>query len=369
MKIAALETFPLRGRGAQGAYGAPYGLVVKLVTEDGIVGYGETDSMPSVVEAVILAPVLDGMLSGLEAVIVGHDAEPRAAWDRMAGATQGYAREGVVRHAMAAIDIALWDIAGKAAGRPVADLLGGMRSERLRAYASHPLGRTPSESADFAAGLVERGFTAVKFGWRPLGEDPARDEAIVAALRDAIGPDAELLIDGGMAWDLEGAAAAAARLAPYRPHWLEEPLPAYGFGDYAALRERAPMPIAAGEMASGAAELRRLVHRGSVDVLQVDVSRIGLTEAMRVAALAAVHDVPCVNHTYSYLLNAAASAHFAAAIENTGLFETQATPNEIRQDLDAGQLRPTDGWVTVPTGPGLGVEVDETVLRYYRSAA
>lgn len=367
MKVTALETFPLRGRGAQGAYGAPSGFVVKLVTEHGLVGYGETDSMPSVVEAVIRAPVLDGMLSGLEAVIVGHDAEPRAAWDRMTRATLGYAREGVVRHAMAAIDIALWDIAGKAAGKPVAELLGGMRRERLRAYASHPLGRTSSESAEFAAGLVERGFAAVKFGWRPLGQDPDGDEAIVAALRDAIGPNAELLIDGGMAWDLDGAAATAARLDPYRLHWLEEPLPAYRFGDYAALRERAPMPIAAGEMASGPAELRRLVRRGSVDILQVDLSRIGLTEGVRVAALAAEHDVLCVNHTYSYLLNAAASAHFAAAIESTGLFETQATPNEIRQELDAGQLRPTEGWVSVPTGPGLGVEVDETVLRRYRS--
>jgi L-alanine-DL-glutamate epimerase-like enolase superfamily enzyme len=146
MKVAELETFPLRGRGRQGAYGAPYGFVVKLVTEDGIAGYGETDSMPAVVEAAIRAPALDAMMSGLGAVLIGQEADPAAAWRRMAAATVGYAREGVVRHAMAAIDIALWDIAGKAAGRPVAELLGRMRRDRLRAYATHPLGTTPEET-------------------------------------------------------------------------------------------------------------------------------------------------------------------------------------------------------------------------------
>jgi L-alanine-DL-glutamate epimerase-like enolase superfamily enzyme len=170
-----------------------------------------------------------------------------------------------------------------------------------------------------------------------------------------------------MAWDLASARRAAHRSAPHRLHWLEEPLPACDVEAYAALGADASVRIAAGEMAGSAAELERLVRARPVDVLQVDVSRVGLTEGVQVAALAAEHGIPCVNHTYSYLLNAAASAQFAAAIERTDLFECQATPNEIRDALDQGQLRPEAGWVRVPTGPGLGVEVNETVLRQFRS--
>ncbi|MBA3519603.1 MAG: mandelate racemase/muconate lactonizing enzyme family protein [Rhizobiales bacterium] len=366
MKIAAVETFQLRGEGEQGGYGSPYGFVVKVVTEDGIVGYGETDSMPPVVEAIVHAPFLNEMMSGLAAVILGNDADSAASWDRMSMAALGYSRDGGVRHAMAAIDIALWDIKGKAEGKPVCALLGGAKRERLRAYATHPLGLTLRETASFAEMLIEDGFSAVKFGWRPLGPDPDGDEAIVRTLREAIGPEADLLIDGGMAWDLEAAKLRAARFAPYRPYWLEEPLPAYDFDAYAELRASSPVRIAAGEMSASYAELQHLVKRRGVDVLQVDVSRTGLTEAMRIAGLAAQYGIPCVNHTYSYLFNAAASLHFAAAVEITDLFECQVTPNGLRDALDGGQLRPRDGWAFVPTAPGLGVEVDEAVLRRFR---
>jgi L-rhamnonate dehydratase len=369
MKIARIETFPLRGRGDQGAYGAPFGFVVKVTTDNGIVGYGETDSLPEVIDAIIKAPFIDDMLSGLEALLIDHSAEPRAAWQRMAAGSLGHSRDGLVRHAMAAIDIALWDITGKAEGKPVAELLGGVRRDRLRAYATHPLGNTLTESARFAATLAEGGYSAVKFGWHPLGPDADHDEAIVATLRQAVGADIDLLIDGGMAWSLEAAKDRAKRFAAHRIHWLEEPLLAYDFDGYAELCRSAPVTIAAGEMAASYAELQHLVRRRGVNVLQVDVSRTGLTEAIRIAELAAEHGIACVNHTYSYLLNAAASAHFAAVVETTDLFECQATPNEIREALDAGQLRPHNGWIEVPTGPGLGVEVDEGVLQRFRSAA
>jgi L-alanine-DL-glutamate epimerase-like enolase superfamily enzyme len=115
-------------------------------------------------------------------------------------------------------------------------------------------------------------------------------------------------------------------------------------------------------MAATFSELSRLIETRAVDVLQVDVSRTGLTEAMRIAALAERFGVPCVNHTYSYLLNTAASLHFAAVVHQTSLFECQATPNRIRDTLACGQLAPKDGWVVVPSRPGLGVDVDEGAL-------
>jgi L-alanine-DL-glutamate epimerase-like enolase superfamily enzyme len=365
--IDAIETFELSSEGRQGAYGAPYGFVVKVTTASGLIGFGESDTMPSIAAAVVHAPYLNEMMSGLAYVLAGTDAtDPPAAWQRMADATLNFGRDGITRHAMAAIDIALWDIKGKAEKKPVHALIGGARRDRVRAYASHPLGETLSETAAHARRFVEQGFSAVKFGWHPLGPDPENDEVIVRTLREAIGPDVDLLIDGGMAWDADTAIRRCERFRAYNLFWLEEPLQAYNVQGYAKLKQEARIPIAAGEMAATYAELSWLIEARAVDILQVDVSRTGLTEAMRIAALAERFGIPCVNHTYSYLLNAAVSLHFAAAVHETVLFECQATPNAIRDALDREQLKPRDGWVMVPSRPGLGVEVDEEALKRLR---
>ncbi|MDP9137680.1 MAG: mandelate racemase/muconate lactonizing enzyme family protein [Pseudomonadota bacterium] len=365
--IAAIETFELSGEGRQGVYGAPYGFVAKVTTEGGLTGYGESDTMPSIAAAAVHAPYLNEMMSGLAHVLTGMDAtDPPAAWQRMVAATLNFGRDGVTRHAMAAIDIALWDVTGKARGKPVHALIGGARRNRVRAYASHPLGASLAETSTHARRLVADGFSAVKFGWHPLGPDAETDEAIVRALRQAIGPEVDLLIDGGMAWDLATAIERCERFRDYDLFWLEEPLRAYDIAGYVGLKQAAKIPIAAGEMAATSVELSWLIEGRAVDIVQVDVSRTGLTEAMRIAALAQRFGLPCVNHTYSYLLNAAASLHFAAAVHETVLFECQVTQNRIRDALDQGQLRHRDGWVTVPSGPGLGVHVDEKVLEHFR---
>lgn len=363
MKITDVEAIALRGRGTQGAYGAPYGVVVRVTTDGGLVGWGEADSMPSVVKAVIEAPFLNDMMSGLKWVLLDQDpTDTERLWQRMAHATLTYSRDGVTVQAMAAIDLALWDIKGKAAGLPVHALLGGARRRSVPVYASHPLGDTPEESARFAAAIRDRGFRAVKFGWHPLGADPAGDEAIVRALRRAIGAETELLIDGGLAWDAETAIERCRRFEPYRLFWLEEPLAAYDFAGYARLTEAVATPIAAGEMASTHAELTRLIEEGRIDIVQVDVARVGLTQGMKVAAVAARRGIPCVNHTYSYGINLAASLHLVAAVEQTSLFEYQVTPNEIRDVLVPNVPKPVDGALIVPDAPGLGIEIDEAAL-------
>jgi L-rhamnonate dehydratase len=363
--IASIETFLLEGKGAQGVYGAPYGFVVKVTTESGLVGYGESDTMPTAAAAVVAAPYLNELMSGLRAVLIGTDgSDPRAVWQTMRQATSIWGRDGVARHAMAAIDIALWDIAGKREGAPVHALLGKARRDRIQAYATHPLGTTLEETAAFARSLVERGFAAVKFGWLPLGPDETRDAAIVRTLREAIGGEVALLIDGGMAWDAATAIERAKLFRPYDIGWLEEPLPAYDFTSYKELAQSV-VPIAAGEMAATYEELALLMATGAIDVLQVDISRVGLTEAMRVAALAERLDIPCVNHTYSYVLNAAASLHFLAVVHRTVLFECQATKNEIRTALDRDQLPLVNGAVAVPRRPGLGVVIDDAVLKRF----
>src|SRR5262249_5103608 len=206
MKISGVEAIPLRGEGEQGAYGAPFGFILRLATDSGLVGYGEADTMPWVAKAVVEAPYLNEMMSGLKWVLLDQDPLDIAGlWHRMELATLGYSRDGVTLQAMAAVDLALWDIKGKALGRPVHALLGGPRRARVRCSSTHPLGGRIAETAGFAGALRERGFQAVKFGWHPLGPDAEQDEAIVACLREAIGPETELLIDGGLAWDLDAA--------------------------------------------------------------------------------------------------------------------------------------------------------------------
>lgn len=366
MRISSVDSFPLRGQGEQGAYGAPYGIVVRVGTESGVFGYGESDSMPNVVKAVIEAPFLHEMMAGLKWVLLGQDPlDIEALWSRMARATLNYSRDGATLQAMAAIDIALWDLKGKLLGRPVHELLGGARRQSLRCYATHPLGTDLAETARFAAALRQEGFSAVKFGWHPLGPDPAEDEAIVRCLREAMGPEADLLIDGGLAWDVETALERVRRFAPYRLFWLEEPLEAYDFAGYARLAAEAETPIAAGELASSAVELGRLIEGRCIDILQVDISRVGLTQGMKVAAKAAAAGIPSVNHSYSYGINLAASLHFAAAIERCSLFEYQATPNEIREALVPDAPRPCEGTLAVPEEPGLGIAVDETALARF----
>jgi len=366
MKIAEIDVTPLRGRGNQGAYGPPYGVVVRVSTDSGLEGFGEADSMPVVVKAVIEAPYLNEMMSGLKWVLLGQDPlDIDALWQRMASATLNYSRDGATLQAMAAIDLALWDIKGKHLRQPVCDLLGGAPRQSEESYATHPLGETLEEMEANARALREAGFAAVKFGWHPLGSDADRDEAIVATLRRAIGEEAALLIDGGLAWNVETALARLRRFERYRLFWLEEPLQAYDFGGYAQLAAATSTPIAAGELCSSAVELERLIRERCVDVLQVDISRVGLTQAMKVAAIAAAHDIPCVNHTYSYGINLAASLHFAAVIERTSLFEYQATQNEIRERLVPNAPKPDAGMLAVPRGPGLGIEIDQDALRYF----
>lgn len=364
-RIARIESYCLQGGQAHGPWGPPYGFFVKVTTSDGIVGYGESDTMPAIAAAAIEAPYLNPLVTGLRDVLIGSEADPSPAWGRMRDAVVQYGRDGVVVHAMAAIDIALWDIAGKRAGQPVAALLGGIKRERLRCYGTHSLGATLTETTENARLVVEQGFSAVKFGWAPLGADAEGDEAIIRTLRETVGPSVDLLIDGGMAWGTPTAISRTELFRPYRLFWLEEPLAAYDIEGYAHLRKASSIPIAAGEMAASATELMQLVRAGAVDVLQIDVSRTGLTQAMDVAICAGEHGVAVVNHTYSYLINAAASIHLMAAAPLVSLYECQAATNELREAIDQGQLRQEAGWIEVPTAPGLGVAVDEAVLHHF----
>jgi len=364
--IRSIEAIPLAASGVQGAYGGPYGLLVRVTTQDGLVGWGEADSHPAMLKAVIDGAFhFDGM-SGLAAVLTGRDAtDTDGAWQAMVNATLNIGRDGLTRMAMAAIDIALWDIRGKAAGKPVSALLGPLRHDSFAWYGTCGLGATLEATAVLARGLAASGAPAGKFGWVPLGESAAGDEAIVATLREALGPDTGLLIDGGLAYDTDTAIARARMMARYGVHWFEEALVPYDLEGYRRLRRVSPVPVTAGEMASSVEELHRLIAGGCVDIVQLDLARLGITQAMRVAEIAARHGVACVNHTYTLDWNAAASLHVMATIAQVDLFEVQIAPNALRDGLALQRPRIAGGRVWVPTAPGLGAEPDPAALARF----
>ena len=364
--IRSVEAMMLAAPGQTGAYGGPYGFLVRVVTEDGVTGWGEADSHPAILRAVVEASFhFDGM-SGLAAVLTGRPAgDIGGAWQAMAGATLNVGRDGITRMAMAAVDIALWDIAGKSQGKPVHALLGQRRHDGFGWYGSCGLGPTLEETAVLARRLKASGARAGKFGWVPLGQSAAGDEAIVATLRETLGPDTGLLIDGGLAFDTDSAIARSRMMARHGVHWFEEPLAGYDRDGYRRLRRVSPVPIAAGEMASTAGELIGLIEGGCVDIVQIDLSRIGISQAMRVAEVAERHGVACVNHTYSMAMNTAASLHVMAVIPRVDLFEMQVLPNALREALTPGWPAIVDGRVQVPQGPGLGVEPDPEALARF----
>ncbi len=363
MKIKAVDTFILRGNGKQGAYGDLHAFLVRVTTDDGLVGWGEADSHPHMLRAAVEAPMLNDVTSGLAAAITGRPAlDIFGAWHAMERSTSYIARDGVTRIAMAAIDLALWDLRGKAAGKPVHALIGTARRKELPYYMTYHLGETPEETEANARFVRDHGAPAGKFGWYPLGRSAREDEAIVEALRSGLGADRALLVDGCNVYDLESAIERADMMARYDVHWFEEPLRPYDIEGYRQLRRKARLPITAGEVASDVEELSRLITGECVDIVQIDLARTGITQALRVAELAEKHGVRCVNHTYTLDINLAASMHLMAVLPQIDLLECQLNANELRDDLLAPKIVLENGHARVPDLPGLGVEPDANAL-------
>lgn len=371
MRISTVESFYLRlPEVEERCDGTQDTLVVRLTTDTGITGVGEVDSAPLVARAVLEAPVSHTMQRGLRHVLLGENPlEIERLWDRMYEATLYFGRRGAVIHAMSGVDLALWDIAGKAAGRPVHELLGGARRRNVRAYASSLFGATPAETAARARAFREQGFTAVKFGWAPMGENEETDVALVREARAGCGPETDLLIDAGCIWDAKTAMQRARRFQEYGVYWLEEPLHPDDLEGYHRLCAATETRIAAGEQESSRHSFLDLMDRGGVDVVQVDVTRCGgLTEARRIAHLAHDRARPVVNHSFKTGINLAASLHFVATAPTGFLLEYPISPSPLRGGVTREQFPVVDGYVRVPEEPGLGVTLNEDVLQRYRVA-
>ncbi|MEO2045636.1 MAG: mandelate racemase/muconate lactonizing enzyme family protein [Pirellulales bacterium] len=334
-------------------------VLVRVKADNGLEGIGEADSSPEVVKAVIDAPYSHNIACGLRELLMGENPlETERLWQKMTRQTMYFGRTSVTVTAMSAIDMALWDLKGKHYGEPIHRLLGGKQHDKFRAYASILFGRDGKETCEIGQRWMESGYTAVKFGWEPMGESEKVDLELVAGAREALG-DAILLIDAGCVWDARTALRRAHAFSQYHIEWLEEPLHPNDVEGYAWLRDRSPVPIAAGEEECGREAFRPLIEQRALDVYQVDLARNGFTDAaylkQRIQEIGAR---PC-NHCYTSPITEAASLHWLSTCRDAFLFEDCVEDEPIRNELTIEKVQAEDGWITVPDRPGLGVTLDE----------
>lgn len=369
MKITEIQTDILRlphvqanGDGLQDV------LLIRIHTDEGIVGIGEAHTVPTVLKAIIDAPVSQSTGQGLAQLLIGRD--PRqinALWSLMYDCSATYGRRGVVVQAISGIDIALWDILGKVCGQPIHRLLGGGRRDRLRAYASDLSPETPDEIVSRACRHVADGFTALKFGWGGLGASVRDDAAYVERVRAAVPEEVDIMLDMGTPIPFEEALWLADALAEYRVAFLEEPLSPDDLDGFAALTARARTPIATGEKETTRFGFRDLVERGGLRIIQPDIARCGgITEMLRIAALAELRGVTVIPHCWATDILVSATAQVLATLPSAPYLEFNATDNPLRRRLTSAPICPVDGHVRVSDAPGLGLELNEDTIAEFR---
>jgi len=371
MKITKIEAIELRLPESEmhdKASSAQDALIVKIHTDEGIVGIGEIDSSPRVAKAAIDAPLSHSVTSGLGRILIGmNPLDIRVINEKLYQATFYYGRRGVVVHAIGGIDLALWDIAGKYYNQPIYQLLGGAFQKKIRAYASILFGKDGDETCEIGKRWIDKGFTAVKFGWAPMGQSEKLDLDLVEGARRGVGDNNDVLIDAGCCWDTMTAIRRARQFEDYKILWLEEPLDQDNLEGYRKLTNLSRIPIAAGEGDSGRFAWRDLIERGGINIAQVDLARNGFTESMRIADMAEDQGLKVVNHFYTTGINLAAGLHWLASRKTTFIFEYCVEETPIRLDVTRQKMEiDSDGFVHVPDGPGLGIDLDEETIEKYR---
>ncbi len=327
-------------------------IIVRVHTDEGLTGLGEAFAYgaPLAVSNVItesLAPML-----------VGKDpARIEDLKDLMERGTMIYGRRELAMFAISGVEIALWDLLGKARNAPVYELLGGAVRPRLPAYASLMRYDSPPDVSRACRQFVSQGFRMLKLHQTDL--------ASVRAAREAVGPDVELMLDTNCPWTPDEAIAMARRFEPYRLFWLEEPV--WPPEDYIGLAEVAAAietPIALGENESTVFGFREIVQRRAGDILQPSITKVGgIMEFKRIAALAETASLPIAPHSFYFGPGLAATLHVAATLH--GDLPVEFPTGEHETPLLQRPIMAKNGWLEVPGGPGLGVELNEDAVRRY----
>jgi L-alanine-DL-glutamate epimerase-like enolase superfamily enzyme len=277
-----------------------------------------------------------------------------------------YGRRGVVLHAIGGIDIALWDIAGKYYNQPIYQLLGGAFHKKIRAYASSVFGKNGEETCKIAEDWVSKGFTAIKFGWHPLGESEEMDLELVSGARRGAGEKVDLMIDAGCCYDTMTAIKRVNQFEDYNISWLEEPLEQDNLEGYRKLTNVSRIPIAAGEGETGRFAWKDLIEKGGINIAQIEIARNGITEGARIADMAEDHGLRVINHFYSTGINLAAGLHWLSSRRSAFIFEYSMSPSPLRKELTTPIIGiDEEGFIHVHDGPGLGIELNDDMIEKY----
>lgn len=369
-----VHTVSLSEVASEKADGTQDAAIVEVETDAGITGYGEADSSPAVVEAIVDAPVSHDKSAGLRSVVRGRDPfDVEVLWNEMFDRSYFYGRKGAAITAMSGIDMALWDIMGKATDKPVHKLIGGAHRESVRAYASTLFPADPTDTKTMrerARAAQTDDFTAVKFGWGGFGDAYETDRALLAAAREELGDSFDIMVDAGMIWgrDVKRAVKDGTRLdEEFDLYWIEEPIYADNVDGYRRIAEAVPTRVVGGEEEYTSYGFRDFIERGQIDGVQPDVARSGgITHMCKIATQAQAVGIPLYPHGYSTDLIIAANLHLCAAHENAPLLEYCVEDSPLRWELVEEEFPvDDDGHVAVPDDPGLGVTIDwDTVERY-----
>ena len=374
MKITDVEVVKLRVPGWDAsAYDGSYDdVIVRVHTDAGIVGIAEVDSIPEVVRAIVEAPSSHTWAMGLKECIIGQDPlDIQVLWDRMYRSTRHSGRRGCVIHAISGIDIALWDIKGKAEGKPVAQLLGQKRRNRIKAYGTvYPLGKTVDEvRANIDRGLA-MGLRAIKLAASEFWKDDVDlTGRLIAAARQHVGPEVELMVDAATAWSAaEDGLPLMDLFAENRISWLEAPLDLDDVEGHARFQGWG-IPIGGGDLGlTTHFEYADILDRGQCDIAQPDISVVGgFTEMLKVADMVRQRGKRIVPHAYKTNLLVAVNLQFLAQHSADEMCEYSTSESPLRWELTEERFAiDGDGMVSVPEGPGLGVSLDPAAIEKYR---
>ena len=378
MKVVDVEAIPLSHELADGrSFGSVRGktdnrfaTLIRIETDDGLVGWGEAFAPPRTV-ATLVEELLADDLVGTSPYEVESLAE-RAYTGDLVG--YHFGRSAFVQCAVSGVDMALWDLKGKAAGEPVHRLLGGRTTRSVVPYAS--TGYITEWEQDIREPLeraAEEGFDAAKI---KIGRNVEDDVGRVAAAREILGEDASLMVDFNGNLRPKQAIRAAEELAPFDLTWIEEPVPPENVSGYKRVQESVDVAIAAGEAHYGRFEFKRLIDERAVDIVQPNLGRVGgLSEARLVADVATTENVAVRPHVWNSAVGVAAALQFAASVPDYPhagnvreplLFEFDRSENPLRHEVVETPFDATGGELAVPQEPGLGIEVDEDAVERYR---
>ncbi len=369
MKIREIRCAGLRGATPEGGWSnelRPEDCVHTLIavhTDEGPVGLGSVFTGDALVRAA---------LQVLQPLYLGETAlEPERVSEKLHQHMFWLGRGGAITHAISGIDIALWDLLGKATGQSVGRLLGGRYRERVQPYASLLMDE-PEKLRDHLLAVREQGFGAFKIGWGPFGRRNAgTDQAIVKAAREAIGPNAKLMVDAGGSdahWPngYKWALNTAKMLADYDVTWFEEALHPDALQDSIRLREHSPVKIAGGEVLTRRQDFQPWLVSGALDVVQPDVTKVGgISEERRIAWMAQDHGIQFVPHGWNTAVGLAADLQLASAIAGTDMVEYLTGSPFIDEITAGGWSLDADGMLVIPTAPGLGLELDRDAVSKY----